>query len=466
MRDIDAFSYRDGTLHADNVPLREIAATAGTPTYVYSASAIRGAWRRLERAFAPLAAGFRYAIKASPNLHLCRLMHSLGAGMDVVSGGELDRAWFAGVPTTEMVFAGVGKSDEEIKLALDGRFHSLTGAPGIEELRPEERGPVGILNAESISEVERIAHWATELGVTPRVCLRVNPDVDPETHEYTTTGKEENKFGIDADLIPEVFDAWGRSRGIDLVGLHVHIGSPVPKIEPYAEAVEVLLRLIDELERRRHSIEVLDLGGGWPVNYREGDVPPLEEYAKRLIPLLAARAERGLRILLEPGRSIMANAGVLLTRVQHIKRGRSKTFVITDAGMNVMLRPALYRAFHFVWPVDWDGEAPPMREEPDLPGLERCDVVGPICETGDFLARDRPLPPLERGDLVAVFSAGAYGISMASNYNDHGRPAEVLVDADRATLIGARQSLAAVLETELEATDLALTGVGRPSSLP
>ena len=456
MEDIEAFVYRKGVLHADGVPIPDIVESAGTPTYIYSATAIQNAYRRLETAFSPLGVRFQYAVKSSPNLHLCRLMHELGAGMDVVSGGELDRAWLAGAPTAGMVFAGVGKTDEEIRSALDGRFHTLEGVPGLSEREPENRGPVGILNAESTSELERIAYWGNELGVRPRVCLRVNPDVDPHTHEYTTTGKEENKFGIDAPLIPGIFDAWGRDKGVDLVGLHVHIGSPVPRVEPYAEAVEVLLDLVDELERRGHEIEVLDLGGGWPINYLEGEVPPLEDYAERLIPLLAERVQNGLQVLMEPGRSIMANSGVLVTRVQHVKKGRSKTFVICDAGMHSLIRPALYRAFHFIWPVAWAGEVPRLLEDPKLPDLGTCDVVGPICETGDFLARNRQLPPMERGDLVAIFSAGAYGMSMVSNYNDHGRPAEVLVDGDRASLINERQPLATVLATEYETRELEL----------
>ncbi|NIA01583.1 MAG: diaminopimelate decarboxylase [Bacteroidia bacterium] len=454
MKHIEAFLYRDGVLHADGVPVPQIIESVGTPTYIYSASAIRTAYRRLEAAFSPLGVRFQYAVKSSPNLHLCRLMHDLGAGMDVVSGGELDRAWLAGARTADMVFAGVGKTDEEIRSALDGRFHTLEGVPGLEEREPERRGPVGILNAESISELERIAYWGNELGVRPRVCLRVNPDVDPHTHEYTTTGKEENKFGIDAPLIPDIFDTWGRERGVDLVGLHVHIGSPVPTVEPYAEAVEALLNLIDELERRGSKIEVLDLGGGWPMNYVEEQVPPLEDYAERLVPLLGPRVQNGLQVLMEPGRFIMANSGILVTRVQHVKKGRAKTFVICDAGMHSLIRPALYRAFHFLWPVAWTGEAPRLLEDPGLPGLETCDVVGPICETGDFLARDRQLPPMGRGELVAIFSAGAYGMSMVSNYNDHGRPAEVLVDGDRATMINERQPLATVLATEHEAREL------------
>ena len=443
------FEWRGGVLRADDLPLPAIAEAIGTPAYVYSASAIRAAHERLDGLFRPLGARLRYAVKASPNLHLCRLLRQLGAGMDVVSGGELERAWLSGTPMSEVVFAGVGKTDQEIRAALDGRFSPLRGAAAeFGAADPARRGPVGLFNVESESELAAIAGLAAELGVEARACLRVNPDVDPHTHEYTTTGKEENKFGIDADRVVALFDAWAGRRGVRLVGLHAHIGSPVPRVEPYARAIAVLLALIDELARRGRPVEVLNLGGGWPVEYEEGDVPPLEAYARRIVPLLEDRARAGLEILLEPGRSILANSGVLLTRVQHVKRGRARVFVICDAGMHTLIRPALYRAFHFVWPVRWEGEPPRRVDHRNGEGFAACDLVGPICETGDFLARGRSLPPLERGDLVAVFSAGAYGMSMASNYNDHGRPAEVLVEGDRATVIGERQPLRAILETE------------------
>jgi diaminopimelate decarboxylase len=455
---MSGFAWRKGVLCADEVPLPAIAEAVGTPSYIYSAAAIRGAYQRLDSLFRPLGARLRYAVKASPNLHLCRLLRELGAGMDVVSGGELERAWLSGAPMSEIVFAGVGKTDEEIRAALDGRSSPLReSAAAFGAADPADRGPVGLFNVESESELRAIAALAAELGVTARACLRVNPDVDPHTHEYTTTGKEENKFGIDADRIAELFDTWAGAPGLHLVGLHVHIGSPVPKVGPYARAVEVLLALTDDIERRGHRVQVLNLGGGWPVDYQEGEVPPLEAYAERIVPLLEERAAGGLEVLLEPGRSILANSGVLLTRVKHVKRGHAKTFVICDAGMHSLIRPALYRAFHFVWPVSWEGPAPRRREDLTGPGFTACDLVGPICETGDFLARDRALPPLDRGDLVAVFSAGAYGMSMASNYNDHGRPAEVLVDGDRATLIGERQQLAAILETERLTRELVRT---------
>jgi diaminopimelate decarboxylase len=452
------FDWRDGVLTADEVPLPAIAEAVGTPTYVFSATAIRESYRRLTAAFAPLNAKFHYAIKASPNLNICKLLRSLGAGMDVVSGGEMERGWLAGTPMADIVFAGVGKSDTEILAALDGRFSPIRddgarfGCPD-----PAGRGPVGLFNVESESELASIARLAAEHKARPRLSVRVNPNVDPHTHEYTTTGKEENKFGIDADRIVALFDAWGKNPAVDLCGLHIHIGSPVPKVEPYVEAIGVVLRLIEELEAHGHSIRVLDMGGGWPVPYRDGEVPPIEDYSKAIVPLLAERAAAGLQVCFEPGRFLLANSGVLLSRVEHVKSGRAKTFVICDAGMHVLIRPALYRAFHFAWPVAWSGPAPKWLEDPGLPGLEKCDLVGPICETGDFLARNRLLPPLERGELVAIFSAGAYGMSMASNYNDHGRPAEVLVDGDRLTLINERQSLASLMDTEKAPREIALT---------
>ncbi len=259
---------------------------------------------------------------------------------------------------------------------------------------------------------------------------------------------------------PALFDAYAGHPTLELVGLHVHIGSPVWKIEPYVETLEVVSALFDEIEAAGHRPTVLDLGGGWAVDYRHGDSPKPEDYAARLMPLLADRVRRGLQVVLEPGRSIMANSGILITRVQHLKQGRRTRFLLCDAGMQTLIRPALYRAFHFIWPVEPAAGllAPEWSERPDLPGLVECDVVGPICETGDFFARGRPLPEVAQGDLLAVFSAGAYGVSMASNYNDHGRPAEVLVDGSRATVIAERQPLAVLLENELQPRPLGEMG--------
>ena len=454
---LDAFTYRNGALHVGEIPVSEIADAVGTPTYVYSADAIRSNYQRIERAFAPLGAHLHYAVKASSNLHLLRLLHEQGAGMDVVSGGELERAWLAGTPMKDIVFAGVGKTEAEQRAALDGRFSPLRDdAARLGGENIENRGPVGLFNVESESELKVLAAVAAELGVVARACIRVNPDVDARTHEYTTTGLEENKFGVSWTRVPEIFEAFRDVPSISLVGLHVHIGSPVREIEPYESAVRVLLRLIDTLEAAGDTVSVLDLGGGWPMNYTDGQSPGIEVFAEALIPLLEERAGNGLQIVLEPGRSILANSGVLLTRVQHVKEGRLKRFVICDAGMHTLIRPAFYRAFHFAWPaqVETRHVPPAAAEHIDLPGLVPSDIVGPICETGDFLARGRDLPPVQRGDLIAVFSAGAYGMSMSSNYNDHGRSAEVLVDGKTAIVINERQQLAALLETEMTPREL------------
>lgn len=456
---LDAFTYRNGVLHAGEVPVSEIADAVGTPTFVYSADAIRSSYRRLEQAFAPLGAHLHYAVKASANMSILRLVHELGAGLDVVSGNEIERAWLAGVPMKDMVFAGVGKPEAEQRAALDGRFSPLRDdAARLGGKDIDTRGPVGLFNVESESELEVLARVAADLGLVARACIRVNPDVDAHTHEYTTTGKEENKFGVSWSRVPGVFAQYRDVDSIDLVGLHVHIGSPVYETEPYVSAVRVLLRLIDELEAAGHAVSVLDLGGGWPMNYTDGQAPQIEAFADALVPLLEERVARGLQIVLEPGRYIIANSCVLLTRVQHVKEGRKKRFVIGDAGMHTLIRPAFYRAFHFVWPVEVEAHhvPPAVAEQLDLPDLHPSDLVGPICETGDFLARGRNLPRVGRGDLMAVFSAGAYGMSMSSNYNDQVRPAEVLVDGGRVVVIKERQKLARLLENELAPRQLTL----------
>ncbi len=449
---MDGFEYRNGVLHAGDVPLPAIAEAVGTPAYVYSADGIRSAFSRLMAACETMGAKPHYALKASPNLHICRLLRELGAGMDVVSGGELERAWLAGTPMEEIVFAGV-------RAALSGRFSPLgTAAESFGRSGIEARGPVGLINVESPSELERLSAIAAELGVGAQVCVRVNPNVDPKTHEYVTTGKDRNKFGIDVDQVPPLFERYRDDPYLELVGLHVHIGSSVRQTDPYADATRVVLALVDDLEAAGHAIAVLDLGGGWGAEYESGEAPSVDAYAAAMAPLIAERVAQGLRVIIEPGKKIMANAGVLLTRVQHIKQGRTRRFVICDAGMQTLIRPALYKAFHFIWPVQIEAQhLPPKRAEHlDLEDLVRCDIVGPICESADFLAHDRDIPEVKRGDLLAVFSAGAYGMSMTSNYNDHGRPVEVMTDGGKATVIGERQTLAAVLEREREGRGLEL----------
>ena len=271
---LEGFHYREGALHAEDVAVERLAEAVGTPAYVYSAAAVRTSYERLAQAFSPLSAELHFAVKSCPNLHVCRLVRSLGGGMDVVSGGEMERAWLAGTPMRDIVFAGVAKTEDEVRAALDGRFSPVAEAAeafGAGDVR--ERGPVGMFNVESESELERIAALAAELDVTARACIRVNPDVDAKTHEYTTTGLEENKFGIYADRVPALFDAYARHPRVDLAGLHVHIGSPVNQVQPYVETVRVILRLFDRLESAGHRPNVLDLGGGWPVDYHQGEAP-------------------------------------------------------------------------------------------------------------------------------------------------------------------------------------------------
>jgi diaminopimelate decarboxylase len=451
-------TYRAGTgggpttLMIDACAADEVASLHGTPTYVYARQAIAENFRRFERAFSPVSPTLCYALKAGGNLHLLRDLADMGAGMDVVSGGELERAWLSGAPMSKVVFAGVGKTEREIAAALCGE-RSLLGrdATGRKGEPASSRGPVGLFNIESPGECERIDRVAASLGVEARGCIRVNPDVDAHTHRYTTTGKSENKFGIDLADVPKLFATFSGGRRLRLVGLHVHLGSPIASPDPFVEAIGVVAELIDRLRARGASIEVLNIGGGYGVDYGQGAPATIEEFAAALLPRLGPLAARGVRIVMEPGRSIVCRAGVLLTRVQYVKRGKTKSFVIGDAGMHTLIRPALYEAYHFVWPVTPRGGHAPadMAESQPFEGLSPCDVVGPVCESSDFLAQGRRLPPIEPGDLLAVFCAGAYGMSMSMNYNDHPRPAEVLVDGGECRLIRPRQKEVDLIASEL-----------------
>ncbi len=450
IRGVRGFAYDDGVLKAGRISLADVARACGTPTYVYAARGIREAHEEVVAAWAPLGAKIHYAVKACSNLRVCRFLRELGAGMDVVSGGELERSWLAGTPMSDISFAGVGKTDEEIAAALSGAHSPLLGSP--QTLRgadPTGRGPVGLFNVESRSELERIAHVASRLGVRARCAVRVNPDVDAKAHAYTSTGRKENKFGIDVAGVPGVFDAFAGHPFLELIGLHVHIGSQVKVVEPYVEAVEALLDLLGRLETHGSHIESLSLGGGWAVDYGSGDAPPIRAYAEAVTPLLAPFVAKGLQVILEPGRSLVAASGVLLTRVQHLKESGERRFAICDAGMHTLIRPALYQARHFIWPVVCGASTPPRGESPIASeDLATYDVVGPICETSDVLGNECAMPRLARGDLLAVFMAGAYGMTMTSNYNDRGRPAEVIVTDEGAVLVTERQTLADLLATE------------------
>lgn len=419
---MDDFAYINGRLHCERVSVDAIAADAGTPVYIYSAATLRTHLARLNEAFAALKPLVCFSVKSCANLSVLKLLAAEGAGMDVVSGGELARALRAGVPASKCVFAGVGKTDAELEQAL--------------------RAGIGLLNVESEAEFENLSAIAKRLGIRCDCALRINPDVDPRTHRYTSTGKKETKFGVDLERARAFFDRYGRDEFARLRGLHLHIGSPVYSIDPYVESVRKALALKDELERVGFTIDALDLGGGFGADYTTGQTPPVRQYAEAIVPMIVPHHARGLRLFLEPGRTIVGNAGILLTRVLYMKQSGEKRFAICDAGMQTLLRPSHYEAFHFIWPAAPAPEFIPesRTKVATMPGLSSCDVVGPICESGDFLALDRALPPLSRGDLVAVFTAGAYGMTMASRYNSSPLPAEVLVNGDRFEIVRRRES--------------------------
>ena len=424
---MDHFVYNGGELFAENVPVAKIAEEVGTPTYIYSKATLLTHYRRIAEAFAPLKPIICYSIKSCGNLNLVRELVGAGSGMDVTSGGELFRALEGGCDPKRIVFAGVGKTDKEINEAL------AAGGNGI-----------GWFNIESEEEFWNLDRLAGLKGVSARGALRVNPDIENKggTHAKTFTGKKETKFGVDIDRAADFFRAARVAKNAKLNAIHLHIGSPIKVTQPYVDAITKALALIDELARDGIVIDTLDIGGGFAAFYEGNEAPPAQAYADVIVPLLKERVAKGLQIILEPGRSIACNAGILLARVQYTKQGGSKKFVIIDAAMNDLIRPTLYESYHFIWAAK-PGEAlvPPSRlSSLRSAGDEKVDVVGPICESGDYLAKDRYLPVLKRGDLVAVFSAGAYGMAMSSNYNARPRAAEVLVDGDSFRIIRKRET--------------------------
>ncbi|WP_251976360.1 diaminopimelate decarboxylase [Salinicola avicenniae] len=408
-------------MHAENLPLTAIAEQFGTPCYVYSRAALTQQFQAYSDALGDMPHLVCYALKTNSNLAVIDLLARLGAGFDIVSVGELERVIAAGGDPAKVVFSGVAKQADEMARAL---------AVGIK-----------CFNVESRSELERLDRVATARGQIANVSIRVNPDVDAKTHPYISTGLKANKFGVAAD---EVFDfyAWAAERPyLKVVGLDCHIGSQLTELSPYLDALDRLLLLVDRLADHGIAIEHLDLGGGLGVTYQDERPPAAGELVAAVRERLAGRQ---LTLLLEPGRSIAANAGVLLTRVEYLKPGETKNFAIVDAGMNDLIRPSLYQAWQGIDRVDSRAERPSALY----------DVVGPICESGDFLGQARELAIAE-GDLLAVRSAGAYGFAMASNYNSRGRPAEVMVDADRAHLIRRRESVESLwaLESRLPESD-------------
>lgn len=408
-----SFSVRGGILHAEEVDLRVVAERFGTPCYVYSRGALEDRWRTFRDAFEGVDHLICYAVKANANLAVLDVLARLGSGFDIVSGGELQRVLAAGGAADRIVFSGVGKTREEIRAALEAG--------------------IGGFNVESTAELERIRQVAAELGQTAPVSLRINPDVDARTHPYIATGLKENKFGIPMAEAAALARRVSRLPGVRLEGLDFHIGSQLVSVAPFVAALDRLLVLVDALAAEGIGIRQLNVGGGLGVRYRDETPPSPTEYAAALRDRLAGRP---VRVLLEPGRAIAAGAGVLLTRVEYLKPGPGRGFAIVDAGMNDLLRPALYDAWHEITTVA-PAEAP----------AASWDVVGPVCETADFLGRERLLS-LDEGTLVAVHSAGAYGFVMSSNYNARPRAAEVMVDGDTAYLVRERESVTQLWQGE------------------
>lgn len=420
---MDFFSYRNGSLFVEDVNIEQVAAEVGTPVYVYSKATFADHLAKIQRAYEPLETTVCFSVKACGNMNILKFMADAGSGFDIVSGGELYRVLEAGGDPAKVVYAGVGKTDREIVEAL--------------------KAQIGYFNIESEQELENLIRLADDhvssRQAKPKVALRVNPDVLYKTHAFLTTGIKETKFGVDIERAINVFETYGANPAVELSALHVHLGTGGKTIDPYVEAVEKILLLVDRLRAKGHRIEALDLGGGYGADYETETVPSAAEYAAGIVPLLK---DKDLKLVLEPGKSICANAGVLLTRVLYTKQGGSKKFVIADAGMNDLIRPSLYDAFHFIWPAQVESRfVPAVRsKELHIEGSEVVDIVGPICEGADFFAKDRPIPHVERGDLIAVFTAGAYGFTMSSNYNSRCRAAEVLVDADRFRVIRRRET--------------------------
>jgi diaminopimelate decarboxylase len=448
-----SFRYRDGHLCGEDVDLARVAEELGTPVYVYSAATILDHYTRLDAALQSLDHLICYAVKANSNRAILKLLADAGAGFDIVSGGELYRVLAAGGHPARCTFAGVGKSAEEIEYALEKGLYSF--------------------NVESEAELEQIDRIAGTKKTRAPVALRVNPDVDPHTHEYISTGSHENKFGVALDESAALYAGASKMRNIEIVGIQMHIGSQITEARPFQSAIGKVAEIVFEL-KSKYRIKFFSIGGGMGIVYRralesgsgkwwhdhggESSAFSVSDYVDAIIPLLR---ELGVRILVEPGRFLVGNAGVLLTRVRYIKQSDAKKFAIVDAGMNDLIRPALYHSYHEIVPVKEPGAAPGRGNSLNRPGAntntikstgrkEKTDIVGPVCESGDFFALDREMPELHEGDLLAVMSTGAYGFVMASNYNSRPLPAEVLVRGDKFALIRKRQTWDDLVSEEVD----------------
>jgi diaminopimelate decarboxylase len=443
---VHLFHYRDDRLHCEEVYLTCVAEEFGTPTYVYSEGTILDHYTRLDAALAPIDHLICYAAKANSNRAILKLFANAGAGFDIVSGGELFRVLAAGGDPAKCTFAGVGKSRDEIEYALEQGVYSF--------------------NVESEAELDSIEHIARAKKMRAPIALRVNPDVDPHTHQYISTGSQENKFGIALDHIDAVYERAARMRNVEIVGVQMHIGSQITEAKPFASAIEKVTALVREL-KSKYRIKFFSVGGGMGIVYRRalesgsgkwwhdhgpacaGSAFSVRDYADAIVPPLR---EMDLRILVEPGRFIVGNAGILLMRVRYIKQTGRKKFAVVDAGMNDLIRPALYQSYHEIVPCRASAvaDADPSMSMSKGKSLEKIDIVGPVCESGDFFALDREMPEVHEGDLLAIMSAGAYGFVMASNYNSRPLPAEVLVRGDKFALIRKRQTREDLVRDEVE----------------
>ena len=402
------FEYRQGELYCEQVPVSRIAKEVGTPCYIYSHATLTRHFRAYDGAFKDIPHVVAFAMKANSNLAILRLMAKEGSGVDIVSGGELFRAIKAGVPPSKIVFAGVGKSAEEIRDALNA--------------------DILMFNVESSAEIRAINDVAASVGKKARIALRINPDVDPKTHPYISTGMKKSKFGIAADRALDEYKMASSLGHIDVVGVHAHIGSQLTDVTPFVDSLKKVVGLIGTLKSQGINIRYLNIGGGLGITYSEEKPPLPQDLAHAISPLVK---DLGLTLVMEPGRVIVGNAGILVTKALYEKIGETKRFVIVDAAMNDLIRPSLYSAYHDIRPVS---EAVLQRPKHDV------DVVGPVCESGDFLAKDRALPEIKSGDLLAVMSAGAYGFVMSSNYNSRPRIPEVLVKDGEIHVVRARES--------------------------
>jgi diaminopimelate decarboxylase len=429
---VSFFTYKKGDMHAEGVALKTIAAQVGTPFYCYSAGALRAAMQEFNRGMKGMNASVSYAMKANSSLAVIKLFAEMGAGADIVSQGEMQRALKAGVPADRIIYSGVGKKATELMAAL--------------------QAGVGQINVESVAELETLNAVAGQLGVKATITIRVNPDVDAKTHAKITTGKKGNKFGIDLDLARDAFAIAGKLPNLNVVGIAMHIGSQLTTLAPYAKSIKRVGKFIAQLRADGHKIDRFDIGGGLGITYKKEKPPSIADFLA-----VVKKETKGLdcELTFEPGRRLVGEAGVLVSEIILVKPGASKTFVIVDAAMNDLIRPTLYDAWHDIVPV---------RQPRPGAATIRCDIVGPICESGDYLAQNRDLPRLSAGDLIMVRSAGAYGAVMGSTYNSRPLAPEVMVDGTRFAVTRPRPSIEDLLSAERFPSWMGTGGMERPKT--